>query len=156
MLVRGPWVVERYFRNDESALTADGWFVTGDIATVDRHGFMRITDREKDVIKSGGEWVSTIDIENVAIAFPGVRLAAVVGVFHPKWEERPILIVEAHEGSVVVSEALVAYLEPHMPRWSLPDAIIFDAIPLTATGKIDKKALRGRFARHLVEGTDVA
>jgi fatty-acyl-CoA synthase len=151
LLVRGPWVVERYFRSDESALDADGWFETGDIATIDAYGFMRITDRKKDVIKSGGEWVSSIDVENVAVSCPGVRIAAVIGVFHPKWEERPILVVEAHEGCVVTQEAMLAHLAPHMPRWWLPDAVIFDTVPLTATGKIDKRTLRARYARHLVE-----
>src|SRR3546814_10082705 len=86
---RGPWVIERYFRDEQSALDGDGWFDTGDIATIDPNGFMRVTDRSKDVIKSGGEWISSIDIENILYAYPGVRLAAVVGIFHPKWEERP-------------------------------------------------------------------
>ncbi len=151
VMVRGPWIIERYYRSETSALDADGWFDTGDIATVDQYGFMRITDRKKDVIKSGGEWVSSIDVENVAVGCPGVKFAAVVGVYHPKWEERPILIVETHPDSHVTTEAMLAHLTPHMPRWWLPDAIIFEAIPLTATGKIDKKALRERHARHLVE-----
>src|SRR3546814_1388362 len=94
---------------------------------------MRITDRKKDVIKSGGEWVSSIDIESAAVACPGVKFAAVVGVFHPKWEERPILIVETHEDSTVTAEAMLAHLAPHMPRWWLPDVFIFETVPLTAT-----------------------
>ena len=151
VLVRGPWVIERYYLSDASALDADGWFDTGDIATIDEYGFMRITDRKKDVIKSGGEWVSSIDIENAAVACPGVKFAAVVGVFHPKWEERPILIVETHEDSTVTAEAMLAHLAPHMPRWWLPDVIIFETVPLTATGKIDKKVLRERHARRLVQ-----
>jgi len=154
VLVRGPWVIERYYRDDVTALDADGWFDTGDIATIDEYGFMRITDRKKDVIKSGGEWVSSIDIENVAVSCPGVKFAAVVGVFHPKWEERPILVVETHEGSAVTAEAMLAHLAPHMPRWWLPDAIIFEPVPLTATGKIDKKALRESHARHLARAGD--
>lgn len=150
VLVRGPWVVERYYRSDQSALDDEGWFDTGDIATIDEFGFMRITDRKKDVIKSGGEWVSSIDIENVASSCPGVKFAAVVGVFHPKWEERPILIVELHESATVTAEQLRHHLAPHMPRWWLPDAIIFESLPLTATGKIDKKVLRERHAHALL------
>lgn len=142
VMVRGPWVIERYFRQEETALDADGWFDTGDIATVDANGFMRITDRKKDVIKSGGEWVSSIDIENVAAACPGVKVAAVVGVFHPKWEERPILVVEPMEGAALTEADVLAWLEPRLVRWWMPDRILFEAVPLTATGKIDKKALR--------------
>ena len=151
VMVRGPWIIERYYRSETSALDADGWFDTGDIATIDQYGFMRITDRKKDVIKSGGEWVSSIDVENVAVSCPGVKFAAVVGVYHPKWEERPILIVETHPDAEVTVETMLAHLTPHMPRFWLPDAIIFEAIPLTATGKIDKKALRDRHAHHLAE-----
>lgn len=155
VLVRGPWIIESYYRSETSALDADGWFDTGDIATIDEYGFMRITDRKKDVIKSGGEWVSSIDVENVAAGCPGVKFAAVIGVYHPKWEERPILIVETHGDLELTVETMLAHLTPHMPRWWLPDAIIFEAIPLTATGKIDKKVLRQRHARHLVqEGAD--
>ncbi|KKC27221.1 long-chain fatty acid--CoA ligase [Sphingomonas sp. SRS2] len=151
VMVRGPWIIERYYRSEASALDADGWFDTGDIATIDQYGFMRITDRSKDVIKSGGEWVSSIDVENVAVACSGVRFAAVVGVYHPKWEERPILIVETHDGATVTIEAMLAHLQPHMPRWWLPDAVIFENIPMTATGKIDKKTLRERHARCLAQ-----
>lgn len=154
LMVRGPWVIERYYRSDASALDADGWFDTGDIATIDGFGYLRITDRAKDIIKSGGEWVSSIDIENVALAHPAVRIAAVVGVFHPKWEERPILIVEAQDGGEVTERAMLEHLTPHMPRWWLPDAVIVAPVPLTATGKIDKKALRDRYARHLAEGAE--
>lgn len=150
VLVRGPWVIERYYRADMTALDADGWFETGDIATIDDYGFMRITDRKKDVIKSGGEWVSSIDIENVAAACRGVKIAAVVGVPHPKWDERPILVVETHEGANLTAEEMQVHLAPHMPKWWLPDAVIFSAVPLTATGKIDKKALRNRYARYLL------
>src|SRR3546814_1379423 len=101
---------------------------SSDVVSSDLYGFMRITDRKKDVIKSGGEWVSSIDIENAAVACPGVKFAAVVGVFHPKWEERPILIVETHEDSTVTAEAMLAHLAPHMPRWWLPDVIIFETV----------------------------
>ena len=142
LLVRGPWVVQRYFRMDEAAANPDGWFDTGDIATIDTLGFMRITDRKKDVIKSGGEWISSIDLENIAVACPGVKIAAVVGVPHPKWEERPILVIECHDGASVSEADVYAFLEPRIVKWWKPDVVIFDAVPLTATGKIDKKALR--------------
>ncbi len=145
LLVRGPWVVRRYFRMDADATDGDGWFDTGDIATIDANGFMRITDRKKDVIKSGGEWISSIDLENIAAGCPGVKIAAVVGVPHPKWEERPVLVIEPHDG-VLVSEADVyAFLEPRIVKWWKPDVVIFEAVPLTATGKIDKKVLRLRY-----------
>ena len=144
--VRGPWVVDRYYP-DLPASAPDGWFDTGDIATIDRFGFLRLTDRAKDVIKSGGEWISSIDLENIACACPGVRIAAVVGVYHPKWEERPILIVEVHDGQTVTPEQIHAYLEPRVVRWWLPDSILIAPVPLNATGKIDKKTLRERY-RH--------
>ncbi|MEQ1783739.1 MAG: long-chain fatty acid--CoA ligase, partial [Hyphomonadaceae bacterium] len=151
LLVRGPWVVKRYFRKDEDVAGADGWFDTGDIATIDTHGFMRITDRKKDVIKSGGEWISSIDLENIAVACPGVKIAAVVGVSHPKWEERPILVIEPHDGETLSEDAVYAYLEPRIVKWWKPDKVIFGAVPLTATGKIDKKVLRSRYATALSE-----
>ena len=149
LLVRGPWTVRRYFRMEKDAAGPDGWFDTGDIATIDRFGFMRITDRKKDVIKSGGEWISSIDLENVAVACPGVKIAAVVGVPHPKWEERPVLVVECHEGVSLTDADVAAYLAPRIVKWWMPDAIFFDAVPLTATGKIDKKVLRTRYGDAL-------
>jgi len=142
LLVRGPWVVRRYFRKDEDAARDDGWFDTGDIATLDAHGFMRITDRQKDVIKSGGEWISSIDLENVAVGCPGVKIAAVVGVPHPKWEERPLLVIEAHDGATITKADVLDYLAPRIVKWWTPDDVVFAAVPLTATGKIDKKVLR--------------
>jgi fatty-acyl-CoA synthase len=148
-MARGPWTLERYYRAAAPAVDADGWFDTGDVATIDPCGFMRITDRKKDVIKSGGEWISSIDIENFAVACPGVKIAAVVGVYHPKWEERPILIIEPHDDSDVTAEDVLAFLEPHIVKWWTPDAVLFDLVPLTATGKIDKKVLRQRYWNHL-------
>ena len=145
VLVRGPWVIERYYRQQETALDAEGWFDTGDIATIDANGFMRIADRKKDVIKSGGEWISSIDIENVAAACPGVKIAAVVGVYHPKWEERPILVIERMPDSSLTEANVRAWLEPELVKWWQPDRIIFDDVPLTATGKIDKKSVRARY-----------
>jgi len=149
LLVRGPWVVRRYFRQPADAARADGWFDTGDIATLDAHGFMRITDRQKDVIKSGGEWISSIDLENVAVGCPGVKIAAVVGVPHPKWEERPLLVIEAHDGAAVSKDAVLAYLAPRIVKWWTPDDVVFSIVPLTATGKIDKKVLREAWKGHL-------
>jgi fatty-acyl-CoA synthase len=147
--VRGPWVVQRYFRKDEDAAAADGWFDTGDVATIDANGFMRITDRTKDVIKSGGEWISSIDLENIAVGCPGVKIAGVVGVYHPKWEERPILVIEAHEGAEVSKADVLAYLEPRIVKWWTPDDVVFAKVPLTATGKVDKKVLRETYRDHL-------
>lgn len=149
LLVRGPWVVRRYFRKDVDAARADGWFDTGDIATLDAYGFMRITDRQKDVIKSGGEWISSIDLENVAAGCPGVKIAAVIGVPHPKWEERPLLVIEAHEGAEVTKAAVLDYLAPRIVKWWTPDDVVFAPVPLTATGKIDKKVLREAWKGHL-------
>jgi acyl-CoA synthetase (AMP-forming)/AMP-acid ligase II len=149
LMVRGPWCIQRYFRADEDATDAGGWFDTGDVATIDGFGFMRITDRKKDVIKSGGEWISSIDLENVAAACPGVKIAAVVGVFHPKWEERPVLVIETHDGARVDEGQVRDYLSTRIVKWWMPDAVVFDVVPLTATGKIDKKVLRERYRDHL-------
>lgn len=146
--VRGPWVVDRYYPDIPAAAT-NGWFDTGDIATIDPLGFLRLTDRAKDVIKSGGEWISSIDIENVASACPGVRIAAVVGVPHPKWEERPILVLEMHDGQTVTEEQIRTFLTGRIVNWWMPDVVVFESVPLTATGKIDKKALRARHAQSM-------
>ncbi|MGE3303460.1 MAG: long-chain fatty acid--CoA ligase [Hyphomonadaceae bacterium] len=145
LMVRGPWVVQRYFKAAADAADADGWFDTGDVATIDENGFMRITDRKKDVIKSGGEWISSIDLENIAAGCPGVRIAAVVGVPHPKWEERPVLVIETHEGVEVTEDAVLEFLSTRIVKWWTPDVVYFDAVPLTATGKIDKKVLRDKY-----------
>ncbi len=149
IMVRGPWVVQRYFRAEKDATDANGWFDTGDIGTIDDLGFMRITDRAKDVIKSGGEWISSIDLENIAVACPGVKIAAVVGVFHPKWEERPVLVIEPHDGASVTADDVLAYLDGKIIKWWTPDAVEIAPVPLTATGKIDKKVLRQRYADRL-------
>lgn len=151
LLVRGPWVIERYYKAPASALDAAGWFDTGDVATIDHFGFMRITDRKKDVIKSGGEWISSIDVENVAVACPGVRIAAVVGVFHPKWEERPILLVEPHDGVSLSEVQIMEHLSAELVKWWLPDRIFIGKVPLTATGKIDKRSIREMFGQALTE-----
>lgn len=144
--VRGPWVLQRYYGAEADAVDAEGWFDTGDVATLDPDGFMRITDRAKDLIKSGGEWISSIDLENAASAAAGVRTAAVVGLHHPVWEERPILIVEPHEGRSVSAEDVMAVLALRFAKWQLPDAVVIAEVPMTATGKIDKKRLRAVYA----------
>jgi len=139
---RGPWTIQRYYRQDHDAVGADSWFDTGDIGTLDADGYLRITDRSKDVIKSGGEWISSIDLENVAAACPGVKIAAVIGVPHPKWDERPLLVIETYEGARLSRDEVLAFLTPRVAKWWLPDDVVFAEVPLTATGKIDKKRLR--------------
>ncbi|TQV78935.1 long-chain-fatty-acid--CoA ligase [Exilibacterium tricleocarpae] len=144
--VRGHSVVAAYYKKDGSVLDADGFFDTGDIATIDPRGFMRITDRAKDVIKSGGEWISSVDMENTVMSHPGIELAAVIGVPHPKWDERPLLIVKRHPGQSVTAADLQAHIARSAAKWEVPDAVLFvDHIPLTATGKLDKKHLRGQY-----------
>ncbi len=145
--VRGPWVVARYFRGDATALDGDGWFATGDIATVDALSCVQITDRAKDIIKSGGEWISSIELENAALGCPGVAEAAAIGVPHPKWSERPLLVLVRQPGADVAPDVVRAFLAANVAKWWVPEDIVFmDAIPHTATGKIDKKALRQQLA----------
>ncbi len=145
--IRGYWIASSYFNEERGATHhADGWFSTGDVATLDPAGYMQITDRSKDVIKSGGEWISSITLENLAMGFPGVAEAAVIGVAHPKWTERPLLIVVRRPGADVDPGALLGHLAPNVPRWWLPDAVEFvDALPHTATGKVSKLLLRQQF-----------
>jgi len=145
--IRGPWVASGYFNEPHSpAHHGDGWFSTGDVATLDPAGYMHITDRSKDVIKSGGEWISSITLENLAMGFPGVAEAAVIGVPHAKWAERPLLIVVPRPGAELDPGALLGHLAPHVPRWWLPDAVeLVDALPHTATGKVSKLQLREQF-----------
>ncbi len=147
LMVRGPWVVGRYFKGDGGdILDADGWFDTGDVATIDPLGYMQIVDRSKDVIKSGGEWISSIDLENVAVGCPGIAEAAVIGLPHPKWDERPLLVLVRKEGAEVTEADVRAFLADKIAKWWMPDAIVFvDEIPHTATGKIKKVALREQF-----------
>jgi fatty-acyl-CoA synthase len=149
LLVRGPAIASAYFRHDEDILDDDGWFDTGDIATIDELGFMQITDRDKDVIKSGGEWISSIEVENIAVGCPGVAEAAVIGLPHPKWSERPLLVIVRDPGSDVSGDEILAYLEGRIANWWMPDDVTFvDAIPHTATGKISKLELRKQFADY--------
>lgn len=145
LYVRGPWVVDRYFRGDASPLI-DGWFPTGDVATIDAEGYVQITDRSKDVIKSGGEWISSIDVENVAMAHPEVHEAACIAVKHAKWEERPLLVIVRKPGATLTREALLAFYEGRVVKWWIPDDVVFvDEIPHTATGKMLKLKLREQF-----------
>jgi fatty-acyl-CoA synthase len=149
LLVRGPAIASAYFRHDEDILDDDGWFDTGDIATIDELGFMQITDRDKDVIKSGGEWISSIEVENIAVGCPGVAEAAVIGLPHPKWSERPLLVIVRDQGSDVSGDEILAYLDGRIAKWWMPDDVAFvDAIPHTATGKISKLELRKQFADY--------
>jgi acyl-CoA synthetase (AMP-forming)/AMP-acid ligase II len=149
--VRGPWVVKRYFMADSHAVDADQWFDTGDVAIIFPNGTLKLTDRTKDVIKSGGEWISSVELENAAVAHPGVAEAAAIGVPHPKWDERPILVVVRDAGSSVSAEEILEFLTGKVAKWWLPDAIEFvDEIPHQATGKISKKDLRERFRSYVL------
>ncbi|MDQ2893053.1 MAG: long-chain fatty acid--CoA ligase [Pseudomonadota bacterium] len=144
--VRGPWVVKRYFGAEQDAIDADGWFDTGDVAMIHPDGTMQITDRSKDVIKSGGEWISSVELENAAVGCPGVAEAAAIGIYHPRWDERPLLLIVRKPGSGVTPAEIVAHLTDHVAKWWLPDAIEFvEELPHTATGKLLKTALRERF-----------
>lgn len=147
LLIRGPWVCSEYFATDDtSSFTDDGWFDTGDVATIDEHGLMQITDRSKDMIKSGGEWISSIDIENIVAGHKAVQECAVIGVPNDKWGERPLLVVVRKEGSQVPGEEILSWLSSKVAKWWVPDACEFvDEIPHTATGKVSKKDLRAKF-----------
>lgn len=147
--VRGPWVTSGYFRHDEVVVDENGWFDTGDVAKIDPLGYMQITDRSKDVIKSGGEWISSIDLENAAMGHPGVAEAAVIGAYHPKWDERPLLVVVPKEGAAPGRDDLIEYLRDKVVKWWLPDDVVFlDELPHTATGKVQKMALREIYKDH--------
>jgi fatty-acyl-CoA synthase len=147
LLVRGPWITSGYFKGEGGNVLRDGdWFPTGDVATIDSDGYMQITDRSKDVIKSGGEWISSIDLENAAMAHPAVAEAAVIGVAHPKWDERPLLIVQKKPDAAIDKQELIEFLSARVAKWWLPDDVQFvEAIPHTATGKILKTRLREDF-----------
>jgi fatty-acyl-CoA synthase len=146
LLVKGPWIVSGYFKGEGGDPLRDGWFPTGDVASIDADGFLQITDRSKDVIKSGGEWISSIDIENIAMAHPAVAMAACIAVPHPKWDERPLLVVVRKPGVEVSAADLLGFFEGKVAKWQVPDAVEFvDAIPLGATGKMQKMKLRDQF-----------
>jgi fatty-acyl-CoA synthase len=146
LLVRGPWIASGYFNSDASPVR-DGWLATGDIATIDASGCMRICDRVKDVIKSGGEWISSIDLENAAMAHADVRLAAAIAILHPKWDERPCLFIVRRDGATLDANALRAFLGARVAKWWLPDVIEFvDELPIGPTGKVHKQSLRAAYA----------
>jgi fatty-acyl-CoA synthase len=154
--VRGPWIARSYFQNPQESdkFTSDGWFRTGDIVTVDPEGSMRITDRTKDLIKSGGEWISSVDLENALMGHPAVKEAAVIAVPHPRWGERPVACVVLREESKATIEELRAYLEPRFAKYQLPDAFVFmPQLPRTAVGKFLKSALRQQLKDFKLEGT---
>ena len=155
VMVKGPWVVRDYYKSDEpSPLSADGWFPTGDVGSIDPDGYLQITDRSKDVIKSGGEWISSIELENIAIGHPAVAEAAVIGVFHPKWNERPLLLVVKRDGATVTREDLLEFYRGKVAKWSTPDDVVFvDELPHTATGKLSKKTLRDNYKGYRLPGT---
>ena len=141
--IRGHWIVSHYFRQEKPALTWDGWFDTGDIATLDPDGYMVIRDRAKDIIKSGGEWISTVDLENIAVSHPKVANAAAIAARHPKWDERPVICCQKRAGSDLTEAELLAFYDGKVPRWQVPDRVIFvDTLPLGATGKVVKASLR--------------
>jgi fatty-acyl-CoA synthase len=146
LMVRGPAVASAYYKGEGDILDSEGFFDTGDVAMIDPYGYMQITDRSKDVIKSGGEWISSIDLENLAVGHPKVAEAAVIGVSHPKWDERPLLVVVAKPGEAVSKDDMLAYMQGKIAKWWMPDDVVFvDQIPHTATGKIQKTTLRERF-----------
>ena len=154
LMVKGPWIVDTYYKGS-SPLVADAnghrWFPTGDVATIDADGFMQITDRSKDVIKSGGEWISSIDIENIAMGHPAIAMAACIGMPHPKWDERPIVAVALKPGAQVTREELLAFYEGKIAKWQIPDDVVFvDAIPIGATGKMLKVRLRDQLKDYVL------
>ena len=154
LYVRGPWIASGYFRDEaasKAALDEEGWFSTGDVATIDEHGYMHITDRAKDMVRSGGEWISSIALENAAVGHPALAEAAVIAAPHPKWGERPLLIAVRRPGATVDQAEILEYLTGKVARWWLPDEVVFvDELPHTATGKIKKSALRERFRDHVL------
>ncbi|OYV30972.1 MAG: long-chain fatty acid--CoA ligase, partial [Thiomonas sp. 20-64-9] len=143
LLVRGPWIASDYYRSEAPSPLQDGWFPTGDVVTIDADGYIQITDRTKDVIKSGGEWISSIELENIAMAHPAVAMAACIARPDPKWDERPLLVVVKREGNTLERDELLAFYEGKVAKWMIPDDVVFvPAIPLGATGKILKNRLR--------------
>ncbi|MRV72683.1 long-chain-fatty-acid--CoA ligase [Duganella sp. FT92W] len=156
LMVRGQWVVDAYFGQPPGSAGTDGWFMTGDMARLAPDGYLTITDRSKDVIKSGGEWIGSIDLENIAMTSPAVALAACIGVPHPKWDERPLLVVVARPGHTIDRDALLALFEHKVPRWWVPDdVLVVPQLPLGPTGKVLKLQLRHQFRDHLLAATPV-
>jgi fatty-acyl-CoA synthase len=155
--VRGPAVAKAYFKNKDNILDKEGFFDTGDVATIDQYGYMQVTDRAKDVIKSGGEWISSIDLENLAVGHPKVAEAAVIGVTHPKWDERPLLIIVLKKGETATRDDILGFMQGKIARWWLPDDVVFvEDIPHTATGKIQKTTLRKQFRDYRLPTVEAA
>jgi fatty-acyl-CoA synthase len=156
--VRGPAVANSYYNVDsDQVFEEDGWFDTGDVATIDRYGYMQITDRAKDVIKSGGEWISSIDLENLAVGHPKVAEAAVIGVPHPKWDQRPLLVVILKKGEHATKDDILGFMQDKVAKWWMPDDVAFvDEIPHTATGKIQKLVLRQQFKGYRLPSREAA
>ncbi len=153
LMVRGPWITSGYFKEEGGNPLRDGWFPTGDVATIDADGFMQITDRSKDVVKSGGEWISSIDLENIAIEHPAIAEAAVIGVHHPKWDERPIVVAVKKQGAEVTRDELIAFYQGKVAKWMIPDDVVFVAeLPHTATGKLSKLTLRRQMKDYKLPG----
>ena len=151
LMVRGPWIAAKYFREEGGDPLVDQWFPTGDVSTIDADGYMQITDRAKDVIKSGGEWIGSIELENIAMSHPSVAMAACIGAFHPKWDERPLIIAVKKPGASLDRDELIRYFSGKIARWWTPDDVVFvDAIPLGATGKVQKNKLREQFKHHVL------
>ncbi len=152
--VKGPWIIGAYFKNEGGDVLQDGWFPTGDVATIDADGFMQITDRSKDVIKSGGEWIGTVDLENIAASHPAVLQAACIGVAHPKWDERPLLVVVKRPNCDVTREELLQFYDGKIAKWWTPDDVVFvDSLPLGATGKVQKMKIREQMHDYRLPGT---
>jgi fatty-acyl-CoA synthase len=150
LLVKGPWVASNYYKEDPSAEKfPDGWLDTGDVATLDAEGYMAIADRSKDLVKSGGEWISSVDLENAIMALSEVAEAAVIAINHPRWQERPLACVVVKQGAAVTKEQIYDHLGKSFAKWWMPDDIVFiEAVPKTSVGKFDKKALREKFKDH--------
>jgi fatty-acyl-CoA synthase len=156
--VRGPAVATSYYKGEgNEVFSPDGWFDTGDVATMDKYGYMQITDRSKDVIKSGGEWISSIDLENLAVGHPKVAEAAVIGISHPKWGERPLLVIVLKKGETATKQELLGFMQGKIAKWWMPDDVAFvGEIPHTATGKIQKLALRKQFEGYRLPTAEAA
>jgi fatty-acyl-CoA synthase len=153
LVVRGPWILDSYFKTERGAALQNGWFATGDVATLDPDGYLTIKDRSKDIIKSGGEWISSVDLENIAVGHPGLANAAVIGVRHAKWDERPILLAVKAEGQDPSVEDVLSIFEDKIAKWQVPDRVIFvDALPLGATGKVLKRKLKEEYGDILMTG----
>jgi fatty-acyl-CoA synthase len=157
LMIRGPWVANGYYKHNDRSAWVDGWFDTGDVATIDEHGLLNIVDRSKDVIKSGGEWISSVELENIAIGHPAIAECAVIGVPHPKWDERPILLIIKREGHELTKAEMLAFLEAKVAKWWLPDEVLFvPSLPHTATGKLLKRQLRDEYSSVLMSQATAA